>query len=212
VVAVQSDDAKLVEGLLHKTEEASQEFLRRYASPIRSYLLRACGNPEDAKDLTMEVVIKVHTRISQYRPERGSFKRWLWAIVVNTRNDWLREKRSRPEMVSLDDLSDDELDSQLFVYDIQPDDEEGAGLQVSDEKLSAIRRILDTLSDRDRKIVEMVLSRTPRDLMADTLGLPQNSLRKAIFDAKKRLIAKIAQDPVFASRQEAVEALFDSRR
>ena len=65
----------------------------RHQSWIYNLALRMVRRPEDAKDATQEVLIKLFTRLSTF-DGRSSFRTWLYRIVVN---HLLNMKRSRAE-------------------------------------------------------------------------------------------------------------------
>lgn len=54
---------------------------------------RLIGNSEDAKDISQEAFIKVFRNIQSFR-EESSFSTWLYRVVINSSQDFLRKKRN----------------------------------------------------------------------------------------------------------------------
>lgn len=61
---------------------------------IYNFAYRLTGDPDDAADLTQEVLLRVRRGLPGYRP--GSFPAWLWRITRNAFIDELRKRGRRP--------------------------------------------------------------------------------------------------------------------
>lgn len=76
---------------------AFAELVEPHLSPLRSFVVRMVGQPDDAADLVQEAQLRAFTRIDTYRRE-SSFRTWLFSIAANLCLDHLRaRKRWRPE-------------------------------------------------------------------------------------------------------------------
>jgi len=78
-----------------------------YRKQLYSYLLRLCGNKEEAEDLFQETLIKTWMGIKKYS-EQQKFSSWLFTIAHNSAMDKLR-KRDKEKMITEiepDDLRD----------------------------------------------------------------------------------------------------------
>ncbi len=73
--------------------EALEELARRHQPWIYNIAVRMLYHPEDAKDATQEILIKVLTRLSSFEG-RSSFRTWLYRIAIN---HVLNTKRGRLE-------------------------------------------------------------------------------------------------------------------
>ena len=71
-----------------------EEVARRYGRKIYSFAYRLTGNPDDAADLTQEVLLRVRKGLRSYTP--GSFEGWLWRITRNAFLDDVRRRQRRP--------------------------------------------------------------------------------------------------------------------
>src|SRR4030095_643367 len=87
------DDNELVAQIRGGSREALEMLLRRHQAWIYNLVQRMVYLPQDAEDITQEILIKVMTKLSTFAG-RSSFRTWLYRIVVN---HILNMKRSRAE-------------------------------------------------------------------------------------------------------------------
>lgn len=71
-----------------------EEVAERYGRKIYTFAYRLTGNPDDAADLSQEVLLRVRKGLSSYTP--GTFEGWLWRITRNAFIDDIRRKKRRP--------------------------------------------------------------------------------------------------------------------
>jgi len=69
---------------------AWEDVARQHRRTIYNFAYRLSGDPDDASDLTQEVLLRVRRGLATYRPI--TFEGWLWRI---TRNAFLDEVRRR---------------------------------------------------------------------------------------------------------------------
>src|SRR3989304_8272295 len=93
VAAGKGRDQELVQLAKGGGHAALEELVVRHQVWIYNLALRMVHHPEDAKDATQEVLIKLFTRLSTF-DGRSSLRTWLYRIVVN---HLLNMKRSRAE-------------------------------------------------------------------------------------------------------------------
>ncbi len=86
-------DQELVHLAKDGNRAALEELVVRHQAWIYNLALRMVHYPEDAKDITQEVLIKLLTRLSTFEG-RSSFRTWLYRITIN---HLLNMKRSRVE-------------------------------------------------------------------------------------------------------------------
>jgi RNA polymerase sigma-70 factor (ECF subfamily) len=71
-----------------------QRFFERYAPLVRQWCLRRGLRPDDADDLTQDLMIELRERLSKY--DRGQrFRPWLKAVVNNFLTTWWRDRERR---------------------------------------------------------------------------------------------------------------------
>ena len=98
----ESMDLDLVKQVCAGSREAAEKLTRAHQRFIYNVALKLVREPNDAADLTQEVLVKMLTRLSLYQG-KSSFRTWLYRIVMN---HFLNTKRKKVEtdIYSFDDL------------------------------------------------------------------------------------------------------------
>ena len=87
---------------------AEEELYNRYAARVYTLCRRYTDNPDDAKDLMQETLIRTLDKIETYRYcGKGSLYGWISRIAINKALNQIRRKRWRT--VSLDIRSQDTI-------------------------------------------------------------------------------------------------------
>jgi RNA polymerase sigma-70 factor, ECF subfamily len=77
--------------------------VERYAPRVNRLAVQLMGDFEDARDAAQESLVKLCTRLRQFRGD-AQFATWLHRLVLNTCRDLQERKRARPvEPLSLED-------------------------------------------------------------------------------------------------------------
>ena len=75
---------------------AEEELYRRYAAKVMTLVRRYSSNPDDAKDLMQETLIKAFDRISTYKyTGSGSLYAWIRRIAINMAVNDIKRRRWR---------------------------------------------------------------------------------------------------------------------
>ncbi|HNH84471.1 MAG TPA: sigma-70 family RNA polymerase sigma factor [Acidobacteriota bacterium] len=96
-------DAELLARLRTGNREAFEELVTRYQSTIYNLAYRLLNDPEDARDVTQEIFLKIYQAASSFRGE-CEFRTWIYRITVNqvaNQQRWWR-RRWRRETISLE--------------------------------------------------------------------------------------------------------------
>lgn len=75
-------DAALVARAVAGSNAALNELLHRHQGYVYNVAVRMTLSPADAADLTQEVLLKIATRLAQFRGE-AAFRTWAYRIAVN---------------------------------------------------------------------------------------------------------------------------------
>lgn len=86
----------------HGSREAADHLIRRYYDEIYRFVYRQTGCKEDAMDLTQSIFIAVLRGIPGYRPEKASFRTWIYRIAANKVID--ARRKLQPVFVPLEDF------------------------------------------------------------------------------------------------------------
>ena len=94
------------EWLMGQVGLGNREFLahlvRRYSSPLLTFIERMTGDRHRSEELLQEVFLTIWTKRKQYKFPR-TFRSWLFAIAANRCRDHYR--RAKPQAVALDESS-----------------------------------------------------------------------------------------------------------
>lgn len=118
-------------------EEAAVSRLCAYTyAHVYAFLYYRVARPEDAEDLTSEVVLKI---IKALKKQRGNFHAWMYRIARNRLVDFYRQRAVRAE-VSINDVAPKELSK----------NDDFSRQIMNKEKL---RKGLERLTDEQRQVV-----------------------------------------------------------
>lgn len=145
-------DQELVQLAKGGSRAALEELVVRHQAWIYNLALRMVHHPEDAKDATQEVLIKLFTRLSTF-DGLSSLRTWLYRIVVN---HLLNMKRSRAESRGITFIQygrnlDDTPEAELELPDLQavPADEQ---LLIAEARIGCTSGMLLCL-DRGQRLI-----------------------------------------------------------
>jgi RNA polymerase sigma-70 factor (ECF subfamily) len=162
IKAAQEGDREALVSLLREIEH--QVYRTAY------YLL---NHEQDALDAAQEALIRIYTKIGSYE-EKAQFRTWVQRIVTNICIDNFRRKRPS--------VSIDEHD---FIFQ-SADDVEGAVM--SAYAAEEIREAIGKLPEHHRIVVVLrYLQDFSYNEIADSLGLPLNTVKSYLFRARQQL-------------------------
>src|SRR6187399_1676166 len=78
----ESDDVALVESARGGSMEALEKLVLRHQAWVYNIAVRMVFHPQDAEEVTQEVLIKAVTRLSTFRGD-SAFRTWLYRITAN---------------------------------------------------------------------------------------------------------------------------------
>lgn len=91
-------DEDLVRRWRNGEEEAFSQLYHRYRKPVLSTAYRIIRNPEEAKDATQEIFLKVYRSLSDWDPGKSRLSTWLYRLAANHSIDRWRVQRRRREV------------------------------------------------------------------------------------------------------------------
>jgi RNA polymerase sigma factor (sigma-70 family) len=178
------DDKKLINEALGGSKTALEHLLKHHYNFIYNVALRYVLSPDDAQDLTQEVIIKVITKLSQYN-QQSEFRTWLYRIVFN---HFLNSKRRKMEyaVVSFDEYGN-ALDNIPNIA-LSISEEEELREKVEDAKIGCMTGMLLCLSREQRLVYVLgeifeIDSKTGSEL----LEISADNYRQLLSRARKDL-------------------------
>jgi RNA polymerase sigma-70 factor (ECF subfamily) len=152
-----------------------------YFPRVYNYVRYRVRDAETADDVTAQVFERALVSISSYRPERGPFAPWLFAIARNAVNDHLRAQRRR-RWLSLEVLRDR--------ASAEPQPEEVA---IRSEIHAELVAAAASLNDRERDLIALKFAAglTNRRI-AELTGLSESNVGVILYRAMQRLRAELS--------------------
>ena len=87
-----TEDRQLIARLQARDETAVHELAERYGPRIYQLALRQMKSPEDAEEVTQDVLLKVYRKIGAFRGD-SALSSWIYRITFNTAMSRLRSSR-----------------------------------------------------------------------------------------------------------------------
>lgn len=177
-------DAELVSAALDGNKAALEQLVVRHQQFIYNVAWRMVLNPQDAEDVTQEVLIKIITRLGQFKG-KSEFRTWLYRIVVNH----ILNMKKRPLETVVTDFEEygDTLDN---MPDEVLTEEEALTLRetIEEVKISCMAGMLLCL-DRPQRLVYILgeLFEIDHKIGSEILEISPDNFRQRLSRARKDL-------------------------
>ena len=166
------DEPELIARCRAGEPQAQEALHAAHRGCVLAYLHRIGFSSADAEDLAQEAFLRAFRSLKNFDPSKGSFRRWLGAIVRNVaRRRWGR--RSQPQNF------DPELARDVFPAPNNPHD-----TPETREEIEAVQSCVDALPPELARVIRLryVEARTTRGVAAAT-GLPEATVRLRLGEA-----------------------------
>lgn len=181
-------DEKII--LLYKAgdEEAFRALVYRYTTPLYNFSARLT-NKNEASDIVQEIFIKAWKNIKNFKPEKASFKTWIFTIAKNTITDFLRKKKS----LSFSDIEKgNDEDSGSFAENITDEDLLPLEALQKLEDSNFLNRTLEQLRPNYKEVLilhyqEEMTFEEIGEILDKPLNTVKSNHRRAILDLRKML-------------------------
>ena len=171
---VEPDDRHLVETIRGGDADAFETLVRRKTAKVYALCYRIIGNPEDAKDISQLVFLKLWENLDKY-DAHYAFDTWLYRMVTNVAIDFMRNKQSR----------DNAVNSNLRLVRTATDAEQTVIVQRKEVE-SVFNDVSAALSPKQKTVFVM---NQMEDLssaeIARILGCRESTVRNHLFNARK---------------------------
>lgn len=165
------DDNKLMERCLGGDRQAFETLLVRYQKPVYNAAYRMLNSPDDARDVTQTVFLKVFEHLDQYDPKRRFFS-WIYRITLNESINWLKKENR------LDPLEGD-----------MADDGRGPETEAGNEQLMrGLQAAMMTISPDYRAVITLkhVLGCSYLEI-SQILEIPEKKVKSRLYSARQML-------------------------
>lgn len=167
---------------------AFQELFRSHRRDVARLVGRLLGPRPEVEDVVQEVFIQVFRSLPNFRGD-ARFTTWLHRVTVNVTLMHLRAARSRPR-----------LGNELLDEPAAPEGDSPVDHAARNQRLRALYKILDTLSDKKRAVFILHdLDGVPAAQIAAMVDSPVLTVRTRLFYARREVYAAMAEDPTLES-------------
>lgn len=179
--------AELVVKIQNGDKSAFDELYKQTSERAYFVALEFTKNNQDAEDILQESYIKALSKISELdKPE--SFSSWLNQIVANKSKDFLKKKK--PMLFNSDE---EETDTTELLPDEYTSFSPEENLDQT-ELQKTVMEVLDELSEEKRACVLMMyFEELSVGEIAETLEIPEGTVKTRLFSARKDLKDKFAK-------------------
>jgi len=143
VVYSKLTDSELVDKATNGDRRALDTLVERYSPRVNRLASQLMGDLEEARDAAQESLVKVCTRLKQFRGE-AQFATWLHRLVVNTCRDRMAFQRvRRAEPLELDEHAvSEDLDpsSVAMLTDLRRDLADALSRLSADQRIAVVLR------------------------------------------------------------------------
>jgi RNA polymerase sigma-70 factor (ECF subfamily) len=180
--AIEPDDRQLVETIRNGDADAFETLVRRKTQKVYALCYRVIGNPEDARDISQLVFIKLWENLGKYDPAYA-FDTWLYRMVTNVAIDFIRNRQSR----------DNAVNSNLRLVKTASEAEQGVVVQRKEVE-NIFNDISTALSPKQKTIFIMrEMDDLPSAEIAKILGCRESTVRNHLFNARKVMQQQLRQ-------------------
>ncbi len=163
--------------LIRAAQSGDRDALITLLREIEQHVYRTAyyilNNEEDAHDAAQEALIRIYTKIGSYE-EKAQFKTWVQRIVTNICIDKFR--RAKPTV----SIEEHEM---VFQGRESVEKEVMSGYLAQD-----IQKAINQLPDHHRSVVVLrYLQDFSYNEIAETMGLPLNTVKSYLFRARQQL-------------------------
>ncbi|MBN8584815.1 MAG: RNA polymerase sigma factor [Ignavibacteria bacterium] len=186
-VSAGEKDEQLIDEALTGSRHALERLIYRHQAWIYNIALRMVFYPQEAEDVTQEVLIKIITKLSTFRKE-SSFRTWAYRIVIN---QVLNMKKSMGEKNHASDF-----DEYWKIIENTPDNELPAQENykvemqtlVNEVKVSCMSGMLLCM-DREQRLIFILGSifQVTDKIGAEIMDMTRDNFRQKLSRARKQM-------------------------
>ncbi len=183
---INMDEVSLIKRCQHGNSDAMGQLIVTYQDRLYNAILKICGNPDDAAELTQESFVKVLENISGFRSQ-SSFYTWLFRVGVNLTLTFCSRKL-RLGMRSLDICGSDN-DGPKLTEALTESKQIGPVAEAENRELHQhLLAALEKLEDQQRAIIVLRdIEAMSYEQIAEALNLELGTVKSRLSRARAAL-------------------------
>ncbi|OGS20439.1 MAG: hypothetical protein A2252_10400 [Elusimicrobia bacterium RIFOXYA2_FULL_39_19] len=187
MITQQKDDILLVKEVLLGNNSAYKEIVEKYKNDVYNFVLKFCGNTNDAEDVTSEAFIRAYLKIRSFKMEY-QFKNWIFTIALNIARDMRRKKKYKSNSLDISVVLDEaDVPTQFSDNSSNPEKE----IANKEEKLNITAAIESLPLKYETAIVLRYVENLSYEDIGKIMGKPLGTVKTLIFRAQKMLYKKL---------------------
>lgn len=178
------EDNLLLDEALKGNRKALDDLVKKHQPFIYNVAWRMVTNPDDAWDITQEVLIKAITKLGQFQ-RRSSFRTWLYRIAVN---HFLGMKKRGNESMNLTFDAFGQTLAGIPDHEYDPIERQEKFEYIEEMKVRCTTGMLVCLT-RDQRIVYILgeVFEADHNIGAEIMGITPNNFRVKLSRARRDL-------------------------
>ena len=174
-------DVELIQRVLDGDDTAFSELVKKYKKTVHALAWRKIQDFHIAEDITQETFLKAYQELSTLE-EPQSFAGWLYVIVTNLCNTWLRKKRLPTQ--SLEITNSTELEKATYsTYVIAENERVNA-----ESRREVVKKLLAKLQESDRTVMTLYyLGGMTYEEISKFLGVSVSAIKNRLHRARQHL-------------------------
>ena len=155
-------------------KQEAEKILESWLNPVLGFALKRCKTPEDAEDLSQEIILRVY-RALLLRDDVEDVSKFIWTVAHNALCNYYRSASRNMIGIPVE-----------AVADLPAESAEEAGETA--EAVERLKKEIAYLSGLQRKIViAYYIDHKKQEQIARELGIPVGTVKWHLFEAKKEL-------------------------
>ena len=138
------DETLLISRILGGQTTLFRQLVDRYAGQVLRMVARLIPSPEEAEEVTQDVLLEAFQSLARFDARQASFQTWLMRIAYHTA---LKHYRQHHRSLQLMEVEQQRLDA-------FPDDETNALLDDTD-RVELVERAIETLKPDDQMLLNL---------------------------------------------------------
>lgn len=175
------EDKTLIENSLKGDQKALEQLIKKHQDWVYNIAINLTANTEDAADLMQETLVKMITKLSQFKQE-SAFRTWVYRILKNT---FLNSKRKKDYQQTMDwALFAEGLDN---ITDETFEDKKQEAI-VQEAKHSCMKAMLLCLTPEQRLVYVLgELFALPDSIGSEVMEISKANFRKKLSRSREQL-------------------------
>jgi len=179
-------DVELVDRCLRGSEGAWEQLVRTHSRLVYGACYRFTGRPDQARDLTQDVFLRVFRSLHTYRSDSGAFKTWLVRLTRNLLIDHYRKHKKEQKVDSIEDQA----------WGLEETSGIGGQADRTLRSREAGELLQSGLSQLSPELREAVILRDLQEMeykeIASALSIPEGTVKSRINRGRRELARRLA--------------------